>query len=263
MKMRLFLLFAIFLTLMSCKQTAFPTGESVQVQPKIDPDYQGLVIPFNMAPLNFTIQEAGQAYAVRLSGDKGDAVEIISSSALIQFPLIEWRNLLKQNQGGRIHMDILVQDDAGNWKAYKSLENQISNEAIDPVLVYRFLKPAHNFWNEMGIYQRDLTSFEIRPLIENTSINKACVNCHAFNQNKPLPMMFHARGDVGATLVLVDKNQVQKVNTKTAFNVAPAAYRSWHPSGKLLAFSNNKLVQIFHATGETREVSDLASNLIV
>lgn len=262
MKRFLFYILMMCVAVFSCKEP-FPTGTQVDAIPSIDPDYQGLIIPANIAPLNFRILEPGEAYAVRLSGDAGEPIEIITSENLIQFPLDHWHALLRQNERHAIRMKLLVRNKEGIWKEFRTLENTVSPDAIDPVLVYRFLKPAHNFWGTMGLYQRDITSFESTPILENESINKACINCHAFNQNQPLPMMFHARGKVGSSLILVRSDSIQKINTKTAFNPSPAAYRSWHPNGKLLAFSNNKLVQIFHAAGETREVSDLASNLML
>ena len=40
-------------------------------------------------------------------------------------------------------------------------------------------------------------------------------------------------------------------------------YLSWHPSGKLLAFSRNKLSLFFHSIGETRDVVRWTSDLAI
>ena len=44
--------------------------------PRIDPDYTSLVIPPNIAPMNFRIREDGRDYVVRISSDAGPALEI-------------------------------------------------------------------------------------------------------------------------------------------------------------------------------------------
>jgi Tol biopolymer transport system component len=43
-----------------------------------------------------------------------------------------------------------------------------------------------------------------------------------------------------------------------------AVYSRWHPSGKFVAFSSNKIIQRFHATDNKKvEVSDLESSLVL
>jgi hypothetical protein len=62
-------------------------------------------------------------------------------------------------------------------------------------------------------------------------------------------------------MVMVRDGRAEKVDTRDGPNTA-AAYPTWHPSGKLLAFSRNSFTQIFHSAGvETREVVDKNSDL--
>lgn len=49
----------------------------------------------------------------------------------------------------------------------------------------------------MGIYQRDLSDYEQRPILENRLTKGNCVNCHAYCERDPSRMMFHARGGFG------------------------------------------------------------------
>ncbi len=88
------------------------------------------------------------------------------------------------------------------------------------------------------------------------------MNCHSFLNNSPGDMLFHMRSGDAAGTMLVRDGSVVKVNTNTAFN-RPGAYPSWHPSGRLIAFSVNKLTQFFHGSGEVRDVLDWASDLIL
>lgn len=53
----------------------------------------------------------------------------------------------------------------------------------------------------MGIYQRDLTTYEQTPIAENRNFGKQCINCHTFNRNSPDTMMVHVRGKQGGTLI--------------------------------------------------------------
>jgi Tol biopolymer transport system component len=55
-------------------------------------------------------------------------------------------------------------------------------------------------------------------------------------------------------MLLTLSNEVSQVN-KTM------GYMSWHPSGRLLAFSANKFSLFYHTRGETRDVFDERSNL--
>jgi hypothetical protein len=70
------------------------------------------------------------------------------------------------------------------------------------------------------------------------------------------------RGALGNSMLLVVDGKVYKINTKTAFN-GPAAYPAWHPSGTIIAFSVSKLLQFFHQTGESRDVVDKYSDIIL
>jgi hypothetical protein len=60
---------------------------------------------------------------------------------------------------------------------------------------------------------------------------------------------------LGAATLLADGDQVEKIGS-------PFGYTAWHPSGRLAAFSVNKVRQFFHAAGsEVRDVIDLDGGL--
>lgn len=66
----------------------------------------------------------------------------------------------------------------------------------------------------MGIYQRDLSDYEQRPILENRLTKGNCVNCHAYCERDPSRMMFHARADLAGTLILQD-GLVEKLDVQT------------------------------------------------
>jgi hypothetical protein len=235
------------------------TGSS----PGIDPDYSDVTLPPNIAPCNFVIQESGIRYRAEIRDSSGHHIRMVSKNPLIRIPEKKWRQLLNANPGHTITIVIDVMNPTGVWQRYHPIINRIACEPIDNHLVYRLLKdPIFEHYQEMGIYQRDLTSYHVTPVLEYKTI-KACFNCHAFQQNDPDRMLIHVRGGKAGGTLLVQNSKVFKLDTRTPFNSAPGAYRSWHPGGKLIAFSVNRVYQFFHAAGSPRDVYDAASDLIV
>jgi len=55
--------------------------------PDICPDYAGVVVPPNIAPLNFVIREEGTRYFVKIHSARGEGIEIFSRSGKVRIPL--------------------------------------------------------------------------------------------------------------------------------------------------------------------------------
>jgi hypothetical protein len=235
------------------------------------PDYSGAVIPRNIAPLNLRILEGGQKYCLRLSGKGGAPIEIFSAVGAIRIPPDKWRSLLEANAGGDLKMDVYAKG-AGGWTHFDATRNPIAADEIDPYVVYRYIPPIYDKWGQISLRQRDLRSFEERILFDNErstdpggkTAGNACVNCHTFLNHRTAQMLVHSRpsrsGQIPA-MILVRGERATKVDTRLGGRGA-ASYPAWHPSGKLLAFSRNSLLQIFHTAGvEVREVVDRDSDL--
>ncbi len=222
---------------------------------RIFPDYSGVAIPPNIAPLNFRIQEQGAAYEVQIRSVSGPPIRIRGRKPEVAIPARAWRELLRANPGQPLWTDVSVQDSGGAWKPRGSITNAIAREEIDGYLVYRRLKPLYNTYYQIGIYQRNLASFEERPVLKNQSFDRGCLNCHTFLDRRADHFALNIRADTnGNPMLLVRSNEVIRVNNT-------AGYLAWHPSGRLLTFSANKLILFFHTAGETREVFDRESNL--
>jgi len=235
---------------------------SIERQPDISPNYAGTTLPPNIAPTNFIVKEKATAYYVRVSSDEGADIRIVSRSPNIRIPTEPWKQLLSQNRGKVLLFTIFVKDDKGRWNRFAPIENQIAKEDIDTHLVYRLMKPLYQYWDKLGIYQRDLGSFDERPIVLNKATRKSCVNCHSFHSYNPDRMIFHIRAGVGTSMILAYDNETYKVDTSTSFN-HPTSYRSWHPNGKVIAFAFNTVKQIFNAVGENRDVYDRFSDLLL
>lgn len=252
-----------FLLLNSCKTDVVPSiSNEINRFPEIFPDYKGVTIPYNIAPLNFSVLEEGESYYVRISGKNGNDILIKSKNKNIKIDIKKWHELLDANKGEEISIDLYINKD-GKWSHYNTINNVVANEAIDSYISYRLINSAYVLWFEMGIYQRNLTNFDESPLIESKSIGGACINCHTLSSNNPEKFMFHVRAKFPGTLIY-NNDQLKKVETKTDITLASAAYGAWHPNGRHIAFSVNKINQNFHVfKDQSNEVSDKYSDLVI
>ncbi len=223
--------------------------------PRLFPDYVGVTLPPNMAPLNFRIQEPAAAYRVELRSTQGPPIVIASANPAIRIPPKAWASLLRANPGQPFYWDISARAGSSAWTRFATVTNQIAREAIDGWLAYRLLKPTFNYYTHLGIYQRNLASFDQRLIVEQDKYNDSCLNCHTPLNQSPSTFAFNTRTDAGKNaMILVVSNQPARVDRTMG-------YLAWHPSGQLLAFSANKLSLLFHTQGETREVHDASSDL--
>jgi hypothetical protein len=225
-------------------------------EPNICPDYSGVVIPHNIAPLNFRILEKGCAYYVKIHAESGDAIEIGGRTDQIRIPLRKWRALLDANKGREVFVDVYVKDEDKGWRQFQRITNTVAKESIDGTLVYRFMKSLYQWWKDIGIYQRNLTDYDVSLVMHGRSFGDGCINCHSFVGNAPDMMTIGMRSaKYGSNTLLARNGTVQKVGTKWG-------YTSWHPSGRLAVYSMNKVRMFFHSSGmEVRDVVDLDAAL--
>jgi hypothetical protein len=237
---------------------AAPASVEQARAPRLFPDYTGIVIPPNIAPLNFRVEEPGARYRVELRSTRGKSIIIAGRSATICIPPKPWRALLCANAGEPLFCDVWVQSSQGPWERLVTVTNFIARESIDQCLVYRRLKPLYTLYNNLGIYQRQLESFDERPVLDNSGIHHQCVNCHTFLNRQPHTFALQVRASEAPrkSMLLVRSNTVARVDQ-------PMGYLSWHPSGRLIAFSTDDLGLCFHTscTNETREVYNASSHL--
>jgi Tol biopolymer transport system component len=257
--------FIILISLLSgC--TGKPNGEIAETgkPPVIDPDYAGVTIPPNIAPLNFKILEVGSRFFVRVSGTTGNKIAVSSKDGIISIPEGKWKKFLTENNGSDFNIEIYRKDKRDGWSKFRTITNKIAREPIDPYITYRLLYPGYESWKEILIKQRSLESFKERSIIENSLVEENCLNCHSYNNTgKSDNFMFHMRGSLGGTYFYSGRD-LKKVNLKTSEMKNGAVYPRWHPSGKFVAFSSNKIVQQFHsALSKKVEVSDLESSLVL
>ncbi len=250
----------IFITLGSC-QKKLNHFKEVQALPSIFPDYTNIVIPPNIAPLNFYVQDTAQKYRVEIYSKNGEKIIIRQSSASIIIPEKKWKKMLNNNKGNILNIDVYLKK--GEWYKYKTITDSIASEPIESYLAYRLINQVNILWREMGIYQRNIETFDETPIFRNRSNNNGCVNCHHFNKANPQQMTLHFRKENPGTVLLVDK-QLKKLDTKTPYTMSAFSYPAWHPDGKHLAYVVNRVTQIFTSIIDYHEVVfDGASDLVI
>ena len=259
-----YLLFLTVLLLFCCCEKK-PGGNITDLQspPTLEPDYSGVTIPPNIAPLNFIIKEKGEAFFVTFSSASGTEFEIYSRNGKILIPESKWKKLLQKNRGNEIKIEIFAKDEQDRWQKFKTITNMVATEPVDQYLYYRLLYPGYESWAELSINRRNLENFKTQSLIENRVVDENCINCHSFNNGKTDDFLFHMRGTMGGTY-FYSGGKFRKFNLKTKEMKNGAVYPRWHPSGKFVAFSSNKIIQRFHAADNKKvEVSDLESSLLL
>ncbi|MDD4590952.1 MAG: hypothetical protein PHG06_11080 [Parabacteroides sp.] len=259
--MRIIIGLVLFLVATSCSRQVEVSTYSDEI-PVIFPDYADVVIPPNIAPLNFSLEVEAEETRALFKSEDAYEFEIAGKNGSFNIPLSKWKNLLKESMGGNVSVTIKVKNEDG-WTAYKPFFLHVAKERIDSYLAYRLIAPGYELWNGMGIYQRDLENFTQESILENKVMEHNCINCHSFCMQQANKMLFHMRGKIAGTM-LFNNGKYEKLNTKTNRTISPLVYPSWHPSGKYIAFSVNKTNQNFHLNHRNRiEVYDEASDVVI
>lgn len=228
--------------------------------PDIFPDYNGVTIPVDIAPLNFNVKNSENVYT-ELTGD--DGTKISSLGAYADFDIDEWHLLTQKNYGKKITVSVTAKTD-GQWQKFNDFYIYVSKDSLnDYGLTYRLIPPGYETFSHIGIYQRNIHNFEQEAVVDGMAIQGECMNCHVPNHCNPNQFQLHVRGRNSATLI--QQNGERKLlQTKSDSTIANCMYAYWHPSGKYIAYSLNLIHQtFFEDTVKYIEVFDNASDALV
>ncbi len=248
--MRNIIVILLFLAgLASCGKRVHDARQMAQ-QPEIYPDYVGVTIPVGIAPLDFTMaDESVERIDVMVKGSKNG--EVHAAGRYADFDIDEWRQLTEQNRGGDLIVTVCALRD-GQWKQYQDFTIHVSDAALDDYgLTYRRIPPGYEVGGNIGIYQRDLHSFDELPVFTETLVPGRCMNCHTANRTDPSRLTMQIRGDNGGTLIQKDGHQ-EWLNTKTETTLAAGSYAYWHPDGNYCVYAVNSVHQSFYVAKEKR-----------
>ena len=250
----------LFLT--GCVSWKTPAEVSDEL-PDIFPDYRHVTVPSNIAPLNFMVEDAGRIQAI-FAYDGQEIFKVSGKDGIIDIPFKKWYTLLSQVKGGSVDVHVSIwNNDYPDGIAYEPFKINIAADDIDPWIAYRLIEPGYVGWRQLGIYQRELSSFEECEIVTNRESNTTCVNCHNFPSYSSESMMFHARGANGGTILYKD-GKLSKIDFKSIGPKKNTTYPAWHPAGRYIAFSSNTTHQVFFGEGsQPIEVFDTASDIVI
>ena len=230
--------------------------------PNIYPDYTNVTVPINMAPLTFQIDGKADEVVARLTvGDQ----EVICGGNKIQPDADDWRQLAEAAKGKDIKVEVYVEEN-GNWTRFKPFSIYVSPDSIDAYISYRLIPPSYIAYEELTINQRCLENYDESIIYDNLlcteSTQSQCINCHNYQQYNPERMQFHARQNMGGTVIAYD-GSIKKINMRNDSILSAGVYPTWHPWLPLIVYSTNMTSQIFHSVNPNKiEVFDSESDLI-
>lgn len=230
--------------------------------PKIYPDYVGVTVPANIAPLNFCMEDEGcSAMWVQVKGSQKGEMEIGGDAA--EWNIDAWHELLQANRGRKIAVTVFAKRD-GQWKQYRSFDIFVDKQSFKEWgITYRMVAPGYELYGMQGLFQRSLSDFEESAIYRNTEVPGSCVNCHTANGTNPDEFTLHIRGEKGGTLIR-HQGKDDWMMSKNAEIGGPMVFPCWHPSGKYIAFSTNDTQQYFHSQARKRiEYFDTSSDIFI
>ena len=248
--------------LTACMRPSVPTDfKQSEKFPNIYPDYVGVTIPINIAPLTFQLDEPADEMVARYAA--GDE-EIVCADKM-QPEMDEWRTLLDKAKGGDIDVDVYVRNDE-QWTRFKPFKIHVSPDSIDPYICYRLISPSFIAYESLTINQRCLENYDESVIYDNILCgfekDGQCINCHHFQQYNPDRMQFHARQFQGGTVIAYD-GRIEKIIMANDSILSAGVYPAWHPTLNYIVYSSDKTQQSFHTMDPNKvEVFDLASDLI-
>ena len=262
MMRHLFTIIASALLLTACGPelpTKFAESQSL---PMIYPDYTDVTIPVNLAPLTFQMDVPADEMAARFACDDQ---QLVCGGSKIQPDATDWQTLVEAAKGRAITVDVYASV-KGQWTHYKPFKIYVSPDSIDPYLSYRLIAPSYVTYNDLTISQRCLENYDESVVYDNMLCTDGsqgqCINCHNYQNYNPNRMQFHARQNMGGTIVAYD-GDIRKINMRNDSLLAAGVYPAWHPWLKLIVYSTNLTHQTFHTVNPNKiEVFDTRSDLM-
>ena len=254
-----FLHLASVILLVACGPSV-PTEYTQSDQlPAIYPDYAQVTVPVNIAPLSFEYD--GQA-------DEMVARYAVGSDEIVcdgKPDIDAWHALAEKAKGNAITVDVYTRN-GDQWTHFKPFNIYVSPDPIDPYISYRLIAPSYISYETLTINQRCLENYDESVIYDNFLCgfekDGQCINCHHFQQYNPQRLQFHARQNMGGTVIAYD-GRTKKVNMLNDSILSAGVYPAWHPTLNYIVYATDKTLQNFHTMNPNKvEVYDEASDII-
>ena len=199
-----------------------------------------LVLPPNIAPLNFSVNEKIRLQ-VFCGEDKAPLLDKHFRSQ-VRFKQKVWKKWLALASERKAPLRLEISTGS---RTFSPLHWFVADRPIDPYLVYRLVLPGDGVYNVLGIYQRSLADFEVKPLYLNTASDGNCMNCHTFRGGNADEMVVHWRFPSEGSLLKTPKGLRKIALPAEAAQIGlRLIYPAYHPSGRYIAFSTNLLIGV-------------------
>ncbi|MBO4659447.1 MAG: PD40 domain-containing protein [Prevotella sp.] len=227
--------------------------------PAIYPDYAQVTVPVNIAPLSFEYDGQADEMVARYAVGNN---EIVCNG---QPSIDEWHALAEKAKGNAITVDVYTRN-GDQWTRFKPFNIYVSPDSIDPYISYRLIAPSYVTYEALTINQRCLENYDESVIYDNILCgfekDGQCINCHHYQQYNPQRMQFHARQNMGGTVIAYD-GRMKKVNMRNDSILSAGVYPAWHPTLNLIVYATDKTLQNFHTVNPNKvEVYDEASDII-
>lgn len=232
---------------------------AVDCDAPIYPDYSDVTIPVNIAPLNFLVRnDLAKDVRVYVEGE----LMADNSGNGVTFDLDEWHRMLTRYCGKTVTVNVHVGQE-NEWLEYKPFKWTIVPDSIDPFLTYRLIEPDYEVFNNLQLQQRCVEDFSTTNFCDYEHVGNRCMNCHTYSHHNANLSMMYVRGEGGGA-VLNRNGELSLLDIKTEDMPSSSVYFSFHPDGRHIVFSANKIIPAFHAAGSKRlEVFDTESDVYV
>ena len=259
---RLLLFATVAMILVACGNQIPQNFKESDQLPNIYPDYTNVTVPINIAPLTFQINGKADDVVARLTAG---STEIVCGGDKIQPEADDWKQLTEAAKGNAIKVEVFVEEN-DSWTRFKPFDIYVSPDSIDAYISYRLIPPSYVTYEELTINQRCLENYDESIIYDNMLCSEGakgqCINCHNYQQYNPDRMQFHARQNMGGTIIAYD-GKIKKIGMKNDSILSAGVYPTWHPWLNLIVYSTNMTGQIFHSVNPNKiEVFDSESDLI-
>ena len=253
-----FCVLVIFLVTGCYSRDVRPAGDHTDRSSFMFPDYQGVTVPCNIAPLNFYYTDPDLTRAVTVFSSGGESVTFRGREVVWKEKV--WKRLVASASGSEIEAVSTLKSGTVEEKRWKI---HVSDDPIDPYLTYRLIEPGFEVWDDLEIVERHLESFESKVISDWRHTANKCMNCHIHSQARGDLSMFYLRGEGGGA-ILNRNGTLRKLTLKDSSMISPTVYGEIHPAGRFGVFSTNIIIPGMHSFANRRmEVFDTASDLCV
>ena len=236
------LFLAVGLSLGGCS-TGVPSGADTPqtLSDLMFPLYgDSLVLPPNMAPLNFSVNEK-----IRLQVFCGNDKEPLLDKQFrsqVNFKQKAWKEWLAMASERQEPLRLEIGTES---RTFSPLHWFVAAEPIDPYLVYRLVLPNDGVYNVLGIYQRSLSDFCTKTLTFNKTSGNNCMNCHTSRGGNADEVIMHWRFPSEGSLLQTPQGPRKIALPPHADKLGlRLVYTAYNPLGRYIAFSTNKLLSV-------------------